>query len=80
MKELLRTNDPVLLSWLTAALRDHAIEAIVLDTHTAILEGSIGAIQRRVMVADADHFMASRVLAEVDREETGGGTNGAADV
>ena len=79
MKELVRTNDPVLISWLTSALRDHAIEAFVLDTHTAILEGSIGAIQRRVMVADADFFMASRVLADAGRGELEGEPDGAAD-
>lgn len=80
MKELVRTNDPVLISWLTVALRDQAIEAVVLDTHTAILEGSIGAIQRRVMVADADFFMASRVLADAGRDEIDGGTDGATEV
>ena len=80
MRELVRTNDPVLISWLTVALRDHAIEAIVLDTHTAILEGSIGAIQRRVMVADADFFMASRVLADAGRDESGGGADDATEV
>lgn len=80
MKELLRTNDPVLISWLTAALGEHAIEAVVLDTHTAVLEGSIGAIQRRVMVADADYFLASRVLAEAGEGEPEGGGNDAADV
>ncbi|MDD9925736.1 MAG: DUF2007 domain-containing protein [Rhodospirillaceae bacterium] len=33
MRELLRTNDPVRLSWLTALLTDQQIEAFVLDTH-----------------------------------------------
>lgn len=80
MKELLRTNDAVLISWLLAALDEHAIEAVVLDTHTAILEGSIGAIQRRVMVADADYFLASRVLADAGRTEAKGGGHDAADV
>jgi hypothetical protein len=37
MKELLRTTDPVLLSWLIALLADAGIEAIVLDTHTSII-------------------------------------------
>lgn len=62
MKEVLRTNDAVLLSWAEAVLADAGIEAIVLDTHTAILEGSIGAIQRRLMVADDDHRAALRQL------------------
>ena len=48
--ELLRTNDAVRLSWLTALLAAEGIEAVVLDTHTSILEGSIGAIPRRIAV------------------------------
>ena len=62
MKELLRTNDAVLLSWAQAVLADCGIRAVVLDTHTAILEGSIAAIQRRLMVADDDHAAALRQL------------------
>ncbi|MDA0676222.1 MAG: DUF2007 domain-containing protein, partial [Proteobacteria bacterium] len=50
MVELLRTNDPVLLSWLEATLAAHGIGCVVLDAHTSVVEGSIGAIQRRLMV------------------------------
>lgn len=62
MKELLRTNDVVLLSFASALLRDAAIEPVVLDTHTSILEGSIGAIPRRLMVADDDYARARALL------------------
>ena len=71
MVELIRTNDPVLLSWLTAALRGEDIEAVVLDTHTSVMEGSISAIPRRIMVRDRDLRRAKWVLAEADR--IGGG-------
>ncbi len=67
MVELIRTNDPVLLSWLTAALRGEDIEAVVLDAHTSVMEGSISAIPRRIMVRDRDLRRARRVLAEADR-------------
>jgi len=67
MVELTRTNDPVLLSWLTAALRGEDIEAVVLDAHTSVMEGSISAIPRRVMVRDRDLQRAKWVLAEADR-------------
>ncbi len=67
MKELLRTNDPVLLSWLMARFKDEAIEAIVFDSHMSILEGSADAIPRRVMVADDDFPRAKRVLEEAER-------------
>jgi hypothetical protein len=62
VKEILRTNDAVLLSWSQAVLTEYGIESVVLDTHTSILEGSIAAIQRRLMVADEDHAAAMRQL------------------
>ena len=65
VKELLRTNDHVLLSFAMALLAEQRIQAVILDSHTSILEGSIGAIPRRLMVLDEDHFRARRVLAEV---------------
>ena len=54
MKELLRTNNPVRLSWLQALLSDSGIDSLVLDHHTSLVEGNIGAIPRRLMVADRD--------------------------
>jgi hypothetical protein len=62
VKELLRTNDPVKISWITALLADCGIEALVMDANTSIVEGSIGAIPRRIMVIDDDYAMAKRVL------------------
>jgi hypothetical protein len=64
MKELFRTNDAVRLSWAEALLAAAGIAAVVLDTHTSILEGSIGAIQRRLMVPDADLARARVLLKE----------------
>ena len=69
MKELLRTNDIVKLSWLKALLSDAGIEALVLDQHTSVLEGSAGAIPRRLMVTDDDHDRAKRVLDEAGEAE-----------
>ena len=73
MEELVRTNDPVRLSWLTARLAEENIDAVVLDTHASVVEGSISAIQRRVMVDERDLVRARRVLAEAERIETGDG-------
>ncbi|BBK38151.1 hypothetical protein STAQ_32290 [Allostella sp. ATCC 35155] len=64
MVELLRTNDVVRLSWLSALLADAGIGAIVLDGHASLMEGSIGAIQRRLMVDAGDLTAARRLLAE----------------
>lgn len=71
MVELVRTNDPVLISWLLAALAAERIEAVVLDAHTSILEGSISAIPRRVMVDDAVLVRAKAVLAAADALRAG---------
>jgi hypothetical protein len=69
MKELFRTNDFVRLSWAQALLASAGIETIVLDTHTSIIEGSIGAIPRRLMVEEGDHRRALALLHAAEAEE-----------
>jgi len=64
MIELTRTNDAVLLSWLVYALDADGIEAVVLDGFTSVMEGSISAIQRRVMVAEGSLARARLILHE----------------
>ncbi len=64
MRELLRTNEPVFISWAEAMLRSEEIETFVLDGHTSVLEGSAGAILRRIMVVDEDYARARRLLQE----------------
>ncbi len=64
MKELLRTNDLVRLSWLQALLADAGIETFVLDHNTAAIEGGISALQRRLMVREPDHRRALAALAD----------------
>ena len=71
MVELLRTNDPVLISFVQAILADARIDALVLDTHTSILEGSANAIPRRIMVVDEDLAAAKRILKEQEAELDG---------
>jgi hypothetical protein len=63
MRELLRTNDPVTLSWLQALLAEAGIECVILDSHTSIIEGSIGAIPRRVMVPEREYVRARALVA-----------------
>jgi hypothetical protein len=58
------SNDPVRLSFLTVLLADAGITAVVLDGYTSAVEGSIGAIPRRLMVPAEDEAQARRVLAE----------------
>ncbi len=68
MKELLRTNDMVKLSWLEALLADAGIDTLVLDHHTSVLEGSIGILPRRLVVGDRDYQRARRVMLEAGEE------------
>ena len=66
MKELFRTNNVVYLSFAQAVLTDAGIETLVFDGHTSIVEGSIGVLPRRLMVADDDEAAARRLLAAAD--------------
>lgn len=68
MKELLRTNDVVRLSWVEALLSDAGIASLLLDQHTSLVEGSIGAIQRRLMVDERDYDRARAMVAEADAD------------
>jgi hypothetical protein len=58
------SNDLVRLSFLGALLRDAGIASLLLDGHVSAVEGSIGAIPRRLAVADDDETAARRVLRE----------------
>ena len=64
MRELLRSNELVFLSWLDAALRAEGIDPILLDVHTSVLEGSTLAIPRRIMVEDDDLARARRLVTD----------------
>jgi hypothetical protein len=62
MKELIRTNDIVLISWLQATLAEDGIEAVIFDQYASAIEGQVGPIQRRVMVLDEDFPRAQWIL------------------
>jgi len=64
VKELLRTNEPVLLSWMQALLRAERIETVVLDGHASAAQGGTYAIPRRLMVEDPDYHLARRLIEE----------------
>ncbi|HYE49737.1 MAG TPA: DUF2007 domain-containing protein [Azospirillaceae bacterium] len=68
MKLLYASNNAVELSWLVAFLGDSGIPAVVLDEHTSVVEGSIGAIPRRLMVDDDDLEEARALLREAGHE------------
>lgn len=64
MRVIATTNDPVRLSFLASLLADAGIACVLLDSHASAVEGSIGAIQRRLAVAAEDERQARRVLRE----------------
>ena len=61
MKELVRTNDMVLVSAISALLDGAKIPHMVLDQNMSVLEGSLGILPRRVLVAE-DYLVAARRL------------------
>jgi hypothetical protein len=64
MRVVATSNDPVRLSFLTALLMDAGIASMLFDQHASVMEGSITAIERRLVVAAEDESRARRILAE----------------
>jgi hypothetical protein len=62
MRILVTSNDIVRLSFLSALLSDAGIDTVLLDNHMSIVEGSAGAIPRRLVVDDDDYARAYQVL------------------
>lgn len=63
MKELVSTNDIVLLSFTQDLLSQEGIDYVVLDQHMSVMEGSIGILPRRIMVREEDFEYAAELLA-----------------
>lgn len=66
MKEIMRSNNTVLLNFVEVLLRDAGIETIIADRNMSVMEGSIGILPRRVLVDADDELQAKRVLREAD--------------
>jgi Putative prokaryotic signal transducing protein len=64
MLEVLRSNDAVLLSYAQSVLRQVGIASLVADQYMSVMEGSIGALPRRLLVDSADAAAARRALIE----------------
>jgi hypothetical protein len=64
MKELLRSNDAVLLSFVSALLDESRIAFIILDTNMSVMEGSIGILPRRVLVEEECIGQARNLLTD----------------
>jgi hypothetical protein len=64
MKELLRTTDPTVMAYASALLKGEGIDCFPIDVHMSVLEGSIGILPRRLMVADEEYALAERVMRD----------------
>lgn len=64
MREIVRTNDAVLISAIEALLKGAGIAHMVLDQNMSVLEGSLGMLPRRILVAEDQAARARRVLTD----------------
>ncbi|MBZ9934842.1 DUF2007 domain-containing protein [Mesorhizobium sp. BR1-1-16] len=64
MDELIRTNDMVLISFVDALLKEAGIDHILADQNMSVIEGSLGVLPRRILVASEDVDAARRLLTE----------------
>ena len=64
MRELVRTNDAVLISAIEALLNSADIGHMVVDQNMSVLEGSIGIFPRRILVEEDQVDTARRLLED----------------
>ena len=64
MKELVRTNDPVIISFIEALMRDAGIGFMVADQNMSVLDGSLGILPRRILVEEDELERARAILAD----------------
>jgi hypothetical protein len=64
--ELVRTNDPVVISVVEGLLTEAAIPYQVTDRNMSVLEGSISAFQIRILVPDQYIEVARQLVVEGD--------------
>jgi hypothetical protein len=69
MIELLRTNDLVLISRVEAILGEAGVDFFIADQHMSAMEGSLGFLPRRFLVADEDAAEARAALREAGLAE-----------
>ena len=64
LRELIRTNDMVLVSAVVALLEGARIRHLVLDQNMSVLEGSLGILPRRILVAEGHELTARQILED----------------
>jgi hypothetical protein len=66
MRELRRSNDLVYLSFAEAALRSQGLHPRIFDAALSAVEGSIGALPRRLVVPEEEAEAARALLDHLD--------------
>jgi hypothetical protein len=66
MTEIMRTNDPALISFVEALLTAAGFCYLIADAHASAVDGSIGALPRRILVDSDREADARRLLADAD--------------
>jgi hypothetical protein len=62
--EIMRSNDPVALSFAVSLLEDAGIHCMIADQSMSILEGSIGLLPRRLLVETDREGQARGILTD----------------
>ena len=65
MRAVLKTNNPVTLSYAAHVLEEAGIHCVVFDENASVMDGSVGFMPRRLMVLEEDFARADRLLREV---------------
>ena len=60
----MRSNDPVALSFAQSLMKDAGIYAMIADQGMSVLEGSLGILQRRLLVDSDREDEARRILKD----------------
>lgn len=68
MDEILRTNDIVLISFVETLLKEAGIHYFVADQNMSVIEGSLGVLPRRVLVAEDRVEEARKLMREAGVE------------
>lgn len=66
MHELIRTNDPVLISFVESLMKDAGIACFVADQGMSTLEGSLGMLPRRILVDAQKARLARQIVRDAD--------------
>ncbi|GAB4358959.1 MAG: DUF2007 domain-containing protein [Oricola sp.] len=69
MEELLRSNDPVTISFVETLMREAGIGVLVADQNMSVMDGSLGILPRRILVEGGRIGEARRIVRDAGLEK-----------